>query len=246
MGSYGNPAENEGLTNMTNLQNVQSVVTPTPVTNGAVILDDDDNNNERINFVSAGASKKKTPTTAMTADQAYQVAFDYGVSMAGQDGALTKALIAFKDNEAVKTDMLAALNVGYMMRKLSYDKAKATTSVAKKKYNVDPKYHDDAHRTLDEQRAMDSVRVIWHRAQKMAGIIQPKSDNQVQAEVTRAAKEADRKEMETLLNPKDDADVDEGMTRLVSTMKGYYSKHAGKFTGDKGSAWRDWLANAPK
>ena len=97
---------------------------------------------------------------------------------------------------------------------------------------------------------MDNVRVVWHRAQKMAGITKPKSEAQleaqaeaqVKAELTRAQKD----EAWEIVHPKEDTDVNEAMRRLVSTMRAYHSKHADKFTGDTGMAWRDWLAKAPR
>lgn len=188
---------------------------------------------------------------AMTAAQACDAAFKYGASMAGLDGSLTKALKAFKADKAVMADMLTALNVGYVVKKLAVSKTEATRIVGLLKYNE--KKQDDEHRTFEQQRVMDSVRVLWHRAQKLAGIVQPKSENQAKAEATRAQKEAEAKAHESrlikadaIVNPPDDVDVFESLTRLVSTMKSLQKKHTAKLTGDRGSAWRDWLASAPK
>lgn len=222
------------------MTNVQSVITPT--TNGAA---------PPVFKGKTSKAKISVASGSMTALQACDAAFEYGSSMAGLDGNLTKALQAFSNNETVKADMLTALNVGYVVRKLGVDKARATEIVGLLKYNE--KKQDDHHRTFEQQRVMDSVRVIWHRAQKMAGIVQPKSDNQVKAEQTRAQKEAEKTALESrlikadeIVNPKDDVDVFESLTRLVSTMKALQSKHAAKLVGDRGSAWRDWLASAPK
>ena len=75
---------------------------------------------------------------------------------------------------------------------------------------------------------------------RIPGIVKPKTENQVRAEITRAEKEAEKKEHterleETweIVHPTDGTDV------------AYHSGNAGKFTGDAGMAWRGWLANAP-
>ena len=54
----------------------------------------------------------------MTPAQAIEVAFAYGETMAGQDGALTVAFTTFKANDKVLADMVQALTEGYMVRKL--------------------------------------------------------------------------------------------------------------------------------
>jgi hypothetical protein len=187
----------------------------------------------------------------MTAQQAIDTAFKYGGSLAGLDGSLTKAILAFKSDATVTAQMLTALAVGYMMRKLGYTKVQATRAVAKAKYNE--KKQDDDHRTFDEERVMGSVRVLWHRATKGAGIVKPKSENQIRADLERNTKDAERKahqarleETWEIVHPKDEVDVNEAMTRLVSTMKAFHAKHAARFKGDAGMAWRDWLKAAPK
>src|SRR4051812_28319912 len=223
------------------MSNVQSIVTP--ATNGSV---------SPVSVLGKTKAKAKATTkaTVMTAEQACQAAFDYGSSLAGLDGALTVAIKTFKDNEPVMADMLVSLNVGYLIRKLGVDETKATEIVGLLKYNE--KKADDHHRTFEQQRIMDTVRVVWHRAQKMAGVVKAKSEGQISAEATRAAKEAEKSALELrlvkadeIVNPKDDTDIFESLTRLVSTMKALQSKHAAKLTGDRGSAWRDWLASAP-
>jgi hypothetical protein len=201
------------------------------------------------------ASKAKlngsTAPAPITAEQACEAAYQYGSSLAGLDGSLTVALKAFKDNAPVLDEMLLNLNVGYLVRKLDYDRDYATEVVGLLKYNE--KKADDHHRTFEQQRIMDTVRVVWHRAQKMAGIVKPKTDGQVKAEATRAEKEAEKSAHESrlikadeIVNPKDDTDIFESLTRLVSTMKALQAKHSAKLVGDRGSAWRDWLASAPK
>jgi hypothetical protein len=187
----------------------------------------------------------------ITVEQAVEVAYNYGANIAGIDGKLTKALQTYKANEAVQNDMLEALNVGYLTRKLSVSKIEATRVYNLKKYNPDPKHHNDEHRTFEQQRVMDTVRVLWHRAKKMAGL--GKNEDQANAEATRAQKEAEKKAHEArlakadeIVNPKDDVDVFDALNRLVLSMKAIQSKHASKLVGDRGMAWRDWLAAAPK
>jgi hypothetical protein len=221
------------------MSNVQSIVTPTatPVTNGK--------------GKGKGKATASASTYAMQAAEAVQAAYDYGVSIAGLDGTLTVAIKQFKDNEQVMADMLTALNVGYLERKMGYDKAKATEVVGLLKFNE--KKADDHHRTFEQQRVMDTVRVVWHRAQKMAGVVKAKTEGQVKAEATRAEKEAAAEAHEqrlikadAIVNPPEDVDVFESLTRLVSTMKALGNKHSAKLVGDRGAAWRDWLAAAPK
>jgi hypothetical protein len=220
------------------MSNVQSIVTPvpTPVLNGK-------------GKGKANGKAKLNGSTAMTAAQACQAAFEYGQSMAGLDGTLVKAIQAFKADDAVLSDMLDSLNVGYFIRKLNVEKAEATRIVGLLKYNENKQ--DDEHRTFEQERIMVAVRVLWSRAKKMAGVA--KAEAQVKAEATRAAKEAEKTAHESrlikadeIVNPKDDVDVFESLTRLVSTMKSIQAKHAAKLVGDRGSAWRDWLAAAPK
>jgi hypothetical protein len=220
------------------MSNVQSIVTPvpTPVLNGK-------------GKGKANGKAKLNGSTAMTAAQACQAAFEYGQSMAGLDGTLVKAIQAFKADDAVLSDMLDSLNVGYFIRKLNVEKAEATRIVGLLKYNENKQ--DDEHRTFEQERIMVAVRVLWSRAKKMAGVA--KAEAQVKAEATRAQKEAEKEAHESrlikadeIVNPKDDVDVFESLTRLVSTMKSIQAKHAAKLVGDRGSAWRDWLAAAPK
>lgn len=219
------------------MSNVQSVITATNGTTPPVLK-------------TSKAKAKATVATVMTPLQACDAAYEYGSSLAGLDGTLTVAIKYFKDNESVMADMLVSLNVGYLVRKLGVDKAKATEIAGLLKYNE--KKADDHHRTFEQQRIVDTVRVVWHRAQKMAGVVKAKTEGQVKAEATRAAAEAEKSAHESrlikadeIVNPKDDVDVFESLTRLVSTMKSLQSKHAAKLTGDRGSAWRDWLASAP-
>lgn len=223
------------------MSNVQSIVTPS--TNGAAIP---------VKAPKAPKAKAQAKaSTAMTAVQACEAAYEYGSSLAGLDGTLTVAIKTFKDNDVVMGDMLTNLNIGYLVRKMGYDKAKATEVVGLLKFSE--KKQDDHHRTFEQQRVMDTVRVVWHRAQKMAGVVKAKTEGQIKAEATRAEKEAAAEAHEqrlikadSIVNPADDTDIFESLTRLVSTMKSLQNKHSAKLTGDRGTAWRDWLASAPK
>ena len=190
-----------------------------------------------------------TAPVGITRDQAIAAAFDYGQSMAGMDGTLVRALVAFRTNVEVQAEMLAALNVGYVMKKLAVDKPEATRIVGLSKFNEDKQ--DDSHRTFEQERVMVAVRVLWSRAKKMAGF--PKTEAMAKAEATRAAKESERTATEarlvkadSIVNPKDDADPFESLAALVVTMRHLQKKYADKLTGDRGAAWRDWLASAPK
>jgi len=190
-----------------------------------------------------------TAPVGITRDQAIAAAFDYGQSMAGMDGTLVRALVAFRTNVEVQAEMLAALNVGYVMKKLAVDKPEATRIVGLSKFNEDKQ--DDSHRTFEQERVMVAVRVLWSRAKKMAGF--PKTEAMAKAEATRAAKESERTATEarlvkadSIVNPKDDADPFESLAALVVTMRHLQKKYADKLTGDRGAAWRDWLAAAPK
>ena len=108
---------------------------------------------------------------SMTPAQACDAAFKYGSSMAGLDGNLTKALKAFKNDKAVMADMLIALNVGYVVKKLAVSKTEATRIVGLLKYNE--KKPDDEHRTFEQQRIMNSVRVLWHRPKSLRASFNP-------------------------------------------------------------------------
>ena len=79
------------------------------------------------------AKAKANGTTAMTPAQACDIAFTYGETMAGQEGALTNAFKAFAKNDKVIGDMVQALTEGYFVRKLGYtrDEAKRVIGLAK-------------------------------------------------------------------------------------------------------------------
>jgi hypothetical protein len=248
----------EGIYLMTENVNVQSVVTPALAqTNGsAPILQAKATKARKAKAMASVATptpiQAEAEEATITVEQAVEVAFNYGASMAGMDGALTKALQTYRDNEAVQNDMLQALNIGYLTRKLNVSKIEATRIYNLKKYSDDPKLQDDEHRTFEQQRVMNTVRVLWHRAKQMGGIIK-KSEDQVEAEVNRAKKEAEKKAHEErlikadeIVNPKNDVDPFDALARLALTMKSLANKHSAKLTGDRGTAWRTWLASMPK
>jgi hypothetical protein len=192
-------------------------------------------------------------TEKITREQAIATGLKFGQNLAGQYGSLTLALQAFKDDQEVRSEMLKAISIGYIMRKFDIDKAEATRIVGLKKFNE--KKVDDDHRTFEQERVMGTVRMLWSRANKLAGIVAEKTPNQIKADQTRAAKEAAKKVHESQMEqaweivhptaPTSDIDVDAAMARFVMAMRSYHDGHATKFTGDSGSAWRDWIAAAP-
>jgi len=202
---------------------IQSVVTPTvaPKANGK-----------------ASPKAKLNGSTSMTPAQAIAIAFEYGQTMAGQDGALTNAFTTFKANDKVIDDMVQALTEGYLVRKLGYDRAEATRVIALKKYNDrNPEKNTDENRTFEQERVMVAVRVLVSRAKRMAGIT--KAPETGEAEAKRAAKEAEAKEHESrlikadeIVNPADTVDPFDALNRLVLTMKSIQKKHAAKLVGD--------------
>jgi hypothetical protein len=227
------------------MTNVQSVIT---ATNGATPI------------LAKGKAKAKASTSlgvkpakvTMTPAQACDIAFEYGQTMAGQDGALTNAFLTFKDNEPVIQNMVQALTEGYMVRKLGYDRDEATRVIGLKKYNqLNPAKNTDENRSFDQERVMTAVRVLVSRAKRMAGVTKPADT--AEQEATRAAKEAEKANHESrlikadeIVNPADDVDAFDALNRLVLTMKSLQKKYAAKLVGDRGSEWRDWLANAPR
>ena len=219
---------------MSNVQSVISATTPVaPKTNGKAKL-------------------KALSTTAMTPAQAITIAFEYGQTMAGQDGSLTNAFVTFKANDKVIDDMVQALTEGYFVRKLGYDRTEATRVIALKKYNDrNQDKNTDENRTFEQERVMVAVRVLVSRAKRMAGITKPVAT--AEQEASRAAKEAAKEAHESrlikadeIVNPSDDVDVFDALNRLVLTLKSLQKKHTAKLTGDRGSEWREWLANAPR
>jgi spore germination protein YaaH len=222
---------------MSTLNNVQSTITPsTPKANG------------KARKASLNGS---TAINALTAAQAIEIAFDYGQNIAGQDGALTNAFKVFSKNDQVIGDMIQALSEGYMVRKLGYQRDEATRVIGLKKYNDrNPDKNTDENRTFEQERVMVAIRVLVHRAKKMAGIGKPVDT--AAREATRAAKEAEDKAHESrliaadaIVNPAEDVNPFDALARLVLTMKSLANKHSAKLVGDAGSAWRDWLASAP-
>jgi hypothetical protein len=218
------------------MTNVQSIVTPTTPATKA----------------NGKTKAKANGSTAMTPAQACEIAFEAGQNYAGQDGSLTQAFVTFKANDKVIGDMVQALSEGYFVRKLGYDRVEATRVIGLKKYNDrNPDKNTDENRTFDQERVMVAVRVLVSRAKRMAGITKPADT--AEQEATRAQKEADKAAHEQrlikadeIINPSDDVDVFDALNRMVLSMKGLQKKYTAKLVGDRGSEWRDWLANAPR
>jgi hypothetical protein len=214
---------------------IQSVITP--ATNGAAVP-----------VLKANKAKPK----GMTPAEACVIAFEYGQTMAGQDGALTRAFTTFKANDKVIQDMVQALSEGYFVRKLGYDRDEAKRVIALKKYNDrNPDKNTDENRSFVQEQVMVAIRVLVSRAKKMAGLT--KSVDAAEAEMTRAAKDAEKKAHEArlvkadeIVNPADTVDAFDALNRLVLTLKSLANKYSAKLTDDRGQAWRDWLAAAPK
>jgi spore germination protein YaaH len=219
------------------MTNVQSIVTP--ATNGAI--------HAKTN---GKAKAKANGSTSLTPAQAIDIAFEYGQTMAGQDGALTSAFATFKANDKVIADMVQALTEGYFVRKLSYDRDEAKRVIGLKKYNqLNPAKNTDDNRTAEQERVMTAVRVLVSRAKRMAGITEAKADTAVKAEQVKAEKEAHEQRLikaDEIINPPDDVDAFDALNRMVLSMKAIQKKYAAKLVGDRGSEWRDWLANAPR
>jgi hypothetical protein len=184
-------------------------------------------------------------STSLTKEQAVKAAYDYGSCLAGQDGTLTAALKAYAKNEEVQADMLKALNVGYVERKLDVSKEEAERIVGLVKYNE--KKQDDHHRTFAQERVMIAVRVLWMRAKRMAGIVEAPAKGKTEKAAESEARKGQIQELAEIVYPTktEDVDVNAAMVRLVLTMRSYQNKYSAKFVGDTGSAWRDWLAAAP-
>jgi hypothetical protein len=215
------------------MTNVQSVIT-TPVASKA----------------NGKAKAKANGSTSLTPAQAIDIAFTYGETMAGQDGALTNAFATFKANDKVLADMVQALTEGYMVRKLSYDRVEAKRVIGLKKYNqLNPAKNSDDNRTAEQERVMTAVRVLVSRAKRLAGITEAKPDTAVKAEQAKAEREAHESRLikaDEIINPADDVDAFDALNRLVLSMKSLQKKYAAKLVGDRGSEWREWLANAPR
>lgn len=230
------------------MANVQSVVTPKG--NGSVTA---------TLKASLKAETKATPkakakangSTAMTPAQACDIAFAYGENMAGQDGQLTLAFTTFKANDKVISDMVQALTEGYFVRKHGVTREEAKRISYLKKYNqLNPAKNTDENRTAEQEKVMGAVRVLVSRAKRMAGITKPENpETEVKREEAKAERDAHQARLikaDELINPADDVDVFDALNRLVLSMKSIQKKHAAKLVGDRGSEWRDWLANAPR
>jgi hypothetical protein len=201
--------------------------------------------------VTLDAVKGADGVYSITSTQACDIAYNAGQDYAGQDGSLTKAFAFFAKNETVVNDMVYCIEQGYFVRKMGYDRDEAKRVIGLKKYNhMNPQKNTAENRTKEQETVMGAVRVLVSRAKRMAGITKPADQN---AEVNRAAADATKKAHESrlikadeIVNPKDDVDVFDALNRLVLTMKSLQKKYSAKLVDDRGSEWRDWLANAPR
>lgn len=215
--------------------NVQSVITvpATPKANGA-------------------AKAKANGSTALTPAQAVTIAFEYGQTMAGQDGALTNAFKTFADSEKVIADMVQALTEGYFVRKLKYSRDEAKRVIALAKYNqLHPTKNTTANRTKEQETVMSTVRVLVSRAKAMAGLTTPAAKPAAKPADKPADKAAKPAANGGTAHPDGNAidnadDVNVVMMRFAQTIQAYYKKHAADFNDDAGMAWRDWIAAAPR
>lgn len=213
----------------------------------------------------ANGSTAATPIVVdapLTVDQAVEICFEYGGSMAGADGNLTKALKQFKGQKEARRVMFRGMCIGYLVRKLGYERPHATARYDLLKHNEDIP-QDDKHRNWEEQRVINSVRQMWSRADEFAGTSPEKSDRQkaalataqVASEQAKAHREQAERAWEIVHPTEARADgsvvaetpesVIETLVRLAGTIKGYANKHSALITGDVGMAWRDWIAAAP-
>lgn len=215
------------------MTNVQSVVS-SPKSNGKT--------KAKLN----GSTAVKAP--AMTEAQACDAAFEYGKSMAGQDGDITLAFKTFKDKPESVDNIAAALREGYFVRKHSCDRDEAKRIIGLAKYNDrNPEKNTDGNRTQAQQNTMVAVNMLISRAKRFAGITKAVDTvKQEEAKAERDAHQARLIKADEVINPADDVDVFDAMNRLVLSMKAIQKKHAIKLVGDRGSEWRDWLANAPR
>lgn len=204
------------------------------------------------------AEAKRTTTLAnpanapLTEQGALDIAFEYGASIAGQDGFLTKALRQF-NTKAFTKRIIEHIAAAYYVKKFDYSKDKALATAGLMKHN--PEKQSDEYRTEGEERIMVSVRMLVSRAKKLAGIVDPDTvarqekanTSRAEAKAERDALEARRNEAWEIVHPNlEEVDVNAAMKRMFATMRNFMNEHSGKFVGDAGTAWRDWIAKAPK
>jgi len=191
---------------------------------------------------------------------AIETFFDWGSNMAGVDGNIVRALKFWgtdsKEDKAARSELWKAMNYGYLVRKLGYTRDYAAVVFDRMKYNSkNPDKNTDDHRTAEEQRVIDTCRQMKSRAMALAGI-SDMSEKQRQsledAAATRKEKKdkAEARESELLkdheiIHPSDETDPIEALTRVALTLKSLQKRYALRLTGDLGSAWRNWIDDAP-
>ena len=186
--------------------------------------------------------------------------FEWGSNMAGVDGNIVRALKFWgtdsKEDKAARSDLWKAMNCGYLVRKLGYTRDHAAVVYGRMKYNSkNPDKNTDDHRTAEEQRVIDTCRQMKSRAMALAGIsdqTQAQRDALESAQETREQKKRETEAREArlaaadeLVNPPAEKDIFEVLAGLVTTLQNLRNKYAKTLVGDAGSAWRDWIANAP-
>ena|SRR5215472_429190 len=186
--------------------------------------------------------------------------FEWGSNMAGVDGNIVRALKFWgtdsKEDKAARGDLWKAMNCGYLVRKLGYTRDHAAVVYGRMKYNSkNPDNNTDDHRTAEEQRVIDTCRQMKSRAMILAGIsdqTQAQKDALESAQETREQKKRETEARESqlikadeIVNPSDETDPIEALTRVALTLKALQKKYALKLKGDIGSAWRNWIDDAP-
>lgn len=201
------------------------------------------------------------PLPVMTKAEAIAICAKAGASYAGIDGSLVRAFKAFKTDKETLVEMSKALSVAYLTKKLEVSKDEASLILGLSRHN--PKIaQDNEHRTLEQERVLVSVRVLVSRAKEMAGFEKDKAKSRGQkakkatdkanGAIATANADIDPKEharlvkADAIVNPANDVDAFDAMSRVVLTLKSMERKYTKKLVGERGDAWRAWLAAAPK
>lgn len=201
------------------------------------------------------------PLPIMTKAEAIAICTKAGTSYAGIDGSLVRAFKAFEKDKETLTEMVKALSVAYLTKKLNVSKDEAVLILGLSRHN--PKIEqDDLHRTLEQDRVLVSVRVLVSRAKALAGFEKnkaksrgqknKKAQDKAKGAIATTNADIDPKEharlvkADSIVNPASDVDCFDAMSRVVLTLKSMERKYARKLVGERGDAWRAWLATSPK
>lgn len=203
------------------------------------------------------------PLPIMTKAEAIAICTKAGTSYAGIDGSLVRAFKAFKNDKETLDEMVKVLSIAYLTKKLDVSKDEAKLILGKSRPPKDASKADDSHRTLEQERVLVSVRVLVSRAKEMAGFEKDKAksrgakakkakDKAAKGAIATANADIDPKEQarlikaDSIVNPADDVDAFDAMSRVVLTLKSMERKYTKKLVGERGDAWRAWLAASPK